>query len=407
MERNVVLLGSDINVYYMARCYYELFNKPVDVIATEKIRFTEHSSIVNIEYHPDLKTNEGFVNALTEYGKNHPDSGKSLVIPCHDVYVRLLLENHEAIDSYFVYNCPSFEIADSFLDKEKFYKTYAGRLPFVRTIYYDCSEAATAPIPVDMVYPLIIKPGDGIEYGKHHFEGQPKVFKATTPKNATDFIKKVKASGYEKSLIVQEFIPGDDSCLCDCVFYCNSRGKAELATFAQIGLQEHTPSGIGNCTVLINGYNQYGGTEETVNKLKNFLEGIGYRGFCEFDLKYDSREKDFKVMEINPRQARSSYYLCALGHNLIKMLIDDVFEGKEHEFELLTEEFMLHMVPKNIIKKYIANDEYREEALKLWKAHKHVDPMHFKKDKSFKQRLYLKLRAFNYKKKYRTNTHTI
>ena len=158
---------------------------------------------------------------------------------------------------------------------------------------------------------------------------------------------------------------------------------------------------------MINGYNQYGGTEETVNKLKNFLESIGYRGFCEFDLKYDSREKDFKVMEINPRQARSSYYLCALGHNLIKMLLEDVFEGKEHEFELLTEEFMLHMVPKNIIKKYIANDEYREEALKLWKAHKHVDPMHFKKDKSFKQRLYLKLRAFNYKKKYRTNTHTI
>lgn len=407
MEHNVVLLGSDINTYYMARCYYELFNEPIDVIATEPIRFTEHSKIVNIEYHPDLKTNEGFVSALTEYGKAHLEKGRSLVIPCHDVYVRLLLENHEAIDSFFVYNSPRFEIVDSFLDKEKFYKTYEGKLPFVRTLYYDCSEKETAPIPVDMVYPLIIKPGDGIEYGKHHFAGQPKVFKATTPDNATNFIDKVKASGYTKTLIVQEFIPGDDSYLFDAVFYCNSKGKAELATFAQIGLQEHSPSAIGNCTVLINGYNQFGNTEEVVEGLKRFLESIHYTGFCEFDLKYDKRDNDFKVMEINPRQARSSYYLDCLGANLVKRLMEDVFEGKEQEFKLLTDEFLLTMVPKKIIKNYVVNEAYRLEALKLWRKHKKADPLKFKGEKSLKHKMYLILRAINYSKKYAANKNTI
>lgn len=408
MQHKVCLLGSDMNTYYMARCYNEAYGEVVDVIATEPIRFTQYSSIVNITYHPDLKTSEGFVKALNEYADAHFEGEKILVIPCHDVYVRLLVENAEAISDRFVFNSPELKIVDAFLVKETFYKAFSKvGLNFAKTIYYDCREKETAPIPSEMYYPLIIKPSNGIEYNKHHFPGQPKVFKATTPDNAVNFINKVKASGYEDTLIVQEFIPGDDSYLFDCVFYVNTKGKAELATFAQIGLQEHSPSAIGNCTVLMNGFNQFGNTEETVMELKTFLEKIGYRGFAEFDLKYDRRDKTFKVMEINPRQARSSYYICALGHNLVKMLVEDVFEGKENDFQILTDKILLSMVPKSVLKKYVQNDEYKKEALELWKHHKKVDPLKYKGEKNFKHKAYLVLRAINYKKKYKQNKNTI
>lgn len=408
MQHKVCLIGSDMNTYYMARCYHEAYGEVVDVIATEPIRFTQYSSIVNIEYHSDLKDSSRFVGILNEYGKAHFEGEKILLIPCHDVYVRLLVESKELLSEYFVFNCPELKIVDAFLVKETFYKAFSkAGLKFARTLYYKCDVEETEPMPKDIYYPLIIKPSNGIEYGKHHFPGQPKVFKATTPDNAVNFINKVKESGYRDTLIVQEFIPGDDSYLFDCVFYCNTKGKAELASFAQIGLQEHAPSAIGNCTVLINGVNPYENTKETVEELKTFLEQIHYTGFAEFDLKYDRRDKNFKVMEINPRQARSSYYLNALGHNLIKMLIEDVYEGKEHEFELLTDEVLLSMVPKSVIKKYIVNDTYREEALKLWKAKKKVDPLKYSKDKAFKHRFYLRLRAANYKKKYKKYKNTI
>ncbi|MCQ2519295.1 MAG: hypothetical protein MJ107_02065 [Lachnospiraceae bacterium] len=408
MDHKICLIGSDMNTYYMARCYHEAFKEPIDVIATEPIRFTQFSSIVNITYHPDLKEDEGFVNAMLEYGKANFTGEKILAIPCHDVYVRLLVENAEKISEYFVFNSPNLKIVNAFLVKETFYKAFSkAGLKFAKTLYYNCSEEKTEPIPKDMYYPLIIKPSNGIEYNRHHFAGQPKVFKATTPDNAVEFINRVKASGYKDTLIVQEFIPGDDSYLFDCVFYVNTKGKAELASFAQIGLQEHSPSAIGNCTVLMNGYNAFGKTKETVEELKNFLEGIGYNGFAEFDLKYDRRDNTFKVMEINPRQARSSYYLCALGHNLITTLVDDVFEGKEKEFELLEDKVLLSMVPKSVLKKYVLNDDYKAEALKLWKEHKKVDPLKYKGEKSFKHKLYLILRATNYKKKYKKNKNTI
>lgn len=408
MVPHIVLIGSDMNTYYMARCYHELYHEPIDVIATEPIRFTQFSSIVNIEYHSDLKDSTSFVRILTDYAKTKNFDSKILLIGCHDVYVRLIVENKEALSEYYTMNYPSLEIVDNFLVKEKFYKSYENSgLSFAKTLYYDCSEEKTEPIPSEMYYPLIIKPSNGIEYNRHHFPGQPKVFKATTPQRAVDFIDKVKASGYQDTLIVQEFIPGDDSRLFDCMFYVNTKGHAELASFAQIGLQEHSPSAIGNCTVLINGYNQFGNTERTIERLKDFLELIGYRGFAEFDLKFDRRDNTFKVMEINPRQARSSYYLCALGHNLIKTLVDDLFEHEEHKFEILTEEYLLSMVPKKVIKKYISNEEYKKEALMLYKKHRKCDPLKYKGERSFKHKFYLRLRAINYSKKYKKNTTTI
>ena len=84
-----------------------------------------------------------------------------------------------------------------------------------------------------------------------------------------------------------------------------------------------------------------------------------------------------------------------------------VFDNEEKEFKLLTDKFLLTMVPKKIIKEYIANEEYRNEALRLWKKHKKADPLRFSKEKSFKHKFYLILRAINYSKKYAQNKNTI
>ena len=158
---------------------------------------------------------------------------------------------------------------------------------------------------------------------------------------------------------------------------------------------------VGNAAVLINGYNQFGGTKEIEKQMKKFLEDIKFQGFCEFDLKYDYRDKKFKVLEINARQGRSSYYMSALGHNLVGVLIDDLIYKKKMEYQFLDDKVLLSFVPKGVVKKYLVNDEYKKEALKLW--HKRVNPIAYKKDLNFKRILYLMKKHFRYYKEYKNS----
>ena len=101
---------------------------------------------------------------------------------------------------------------------------------------------------------------------------------------------------------------------------------------------------------MINGYNQFGNNSEMINKIKTFMEDIGYQGFAEFDMKYDYRDNKYKVLEINARQGRCSYYIAPLGYNLVKVLVDDLINNKEMHFEVIDEEALLSFVPKGIIK---------------------------------------------------------
>ena len=126
-------------------------------------------------------------------------------------------------------------------------------------------------------------------------------------------------------------------------------------------------------------------------------------GFAEIDMKYDYRDKTFKVLEINARQGRCSYYLTPLGCNLIKIMVDDVIKNKDIEKKVLTEKVLLTFVPKGIIKKYCTNKKLKKEALKLWKKGNFVKPMDCKLDKNFKRFLMLRKRWLHYYKEYKNS----
>ena len=308
MQPNVLIIGTDINAYYMARCYYELYQTKADLIGRVAMPFTSLSKITNVSIVSNLIEPKIFLDTLISYAKKHPSAQKILLIGTNDTYVRLIAEYADTLERYYLFNYPSKEIMDTLLVKETFYSTYANSsLTFPKTFIYACDGSMKVEEVKQYfsLYPLIIKPSDGITY--HEIDDLAKVYKIVDEISLEKTLQKIENLGYHGHLIIQEFIPGDDSALHDCLFYCGKDKKARVATFAQIGLQEHTPTGIGNCTVLVNGFSQYGYPEDLIYQLKDFLESIGYQGFAEFDLKYDVRDQKFKVFEINPRQSRSGY----------------------------------------------------------------------------------------------------
>ena len=407
MDNNikVLIIGTDINAYYMARCYHELTGRKADLIGKANMAFTSVSKITNIQIEDNLWDNDTFVKVLLNYAEKNKNS-RILLIGTNDNYVKLISENKKILEKYYIFNYPDIEIVNNLLIKEKFYTKYKDMgLDMPLTYFYKCNQNDNIENVKKYFkeYPIIIKPSDGVEY--HHLdEVLDKVYKVYNDEKLEDVIKKIENAGYNNTLIIQEFIPGDDSALFDSLFYVGKDKEAKLATFAQIGLQEHTPTGIGNCTVLVNGFDEHGYKEEIVYKLKEFIEKIGYQGFAEFDIKYDKRDNKYKVLEINPRQSRSGYYMAACGYNLVETLINDLIQNKEMTFKIIKEKYVLSFVPKKVINKYIENKKLKKEINILIKNKKLINPLKYKKDMSLGRIKYMFLRDRNYIKKYKKYT---
>lgn len=398
MDFEVLIIGSDVNAYYMARCTHEAYNKKAYMLIKDDLAYTKYSKIINRIHNALLWDEKSFVLAINDFLDKHSNK-KVVVISSNETYAEYLVRNRAKFRKNILFNYPSEKILLSLTNKEMFYKTYKNSiLSFPKTLYYSVKEII--PEKLDFSFPVIIKPANVVLYNHVKFEGKKKIYKVFDFEELKNTLMLIKASKYNDTLIIQEYIPGDDSYLFDSVVYCGVDKKVKLTSFAQIGLQEHNPNMVGNAAVLINGYNSFGiDTSEILNNIKIFMEEIGYQGFAEFDLKYDSRDKKFKVLEINARQGRCSYYLSAAGFNLVKILVDDMVYNVNMSYTLVDKKVMLSFVNKSIIKKYIVNKKFKRAALSLY--NNSVNPLKYRKDTSFFRRLLFVKRNKNYKKSYR------
>lgn len=397
MDFEVLILGSDVNAYYMARCTHEAYNKKAYMLIKDKLAFTTHSKIINHIYNDKIWNEKDFVIAINNFLDEHKDR-KILVISSNETYAKYLVSNKDKFRKNIYFNYPSLNILDSLINKEKFYKEYSNsNLKFPKTVYYNTLD--NVKLEDDFDYPVIVKPANVVMYNHISFEGKKKIYKLNNKDELLSTINLIKGSNYTDTLIIQEFIPGDDSHLFDAVVYSDKNGDVKLISFAQIGLQEHKPDMIGNATVLINGFNTFGvDTTPMVKSIKKFMNDISYQGYAEFDMKFDERSGEFKVLEINARQGRCSYYIAEAGFNLVKILVDDLINDVKMEFKYIDKKVMLSFVNKSIISKFIDNSTFKKEALQMYKES--CNPLVYKKDWSFIRNLLYIKRNKNYRNSY-------
>ncbi len=396
MNFEIIIIGSDANAYYMCRCVHELYNKKVKLIAHKPMSFVNHSSIIEATYDSRLWDIKQFADAINEYVANIK-ADKIICISSNETYAKGLVANKKKLDRRILFNYVDLDILESLMMKDKFYETYhnSGLLP--KTIIYDLNDE----LKIDFDFPVIIKPNDVIDFNHIEFAGKKKIYKLNNIDEVTHTIECFKKSSYKGKLIIQEYIPGDDSSLFDGVVYCNSKGKCELFAFAQIGLQEHTANMVGNAACLINNFNTNGHDQKIIYQFKEFMEKIHFKGIAELDIKYDHRDGKYKILEINARQGRCSYYVTAAGYNIVKLFIDDLIYNKEKNFTIADKKLLLTFVPKGIIKKYVVNEKFKKEALELYRKNKVVNPLIYKKDLPLRRIIFLIRKHFRYYKDYK------
>lgn len=400
-----LIINTDIFGYYWSRSMNDEYGVKSYILGHVPLALTNTSKIIeHIKYVDDLKTDENYVNEVITYAKEikqlHPDA-EIVLVPTNDDYVQLTINNREALEAHVKFHVPSKELMDQIMDKEKFYDLATKHgLSMAYTIFHQVGDSIP-DVPADN-FPMVVKPNDGILYYKNPFEGQDKIFFCDTPERMHEVINMVEASGYDDKLILQEYIPGNDTYLGDAHLYVNTEGGVQFVSLSQVILQEPEGSAIGNYVTLISRYDR-----KIMETFKEFLLDIGYTGFANFDFKRDAETGEYKVFEINMRAGRSAYYVEYSGESLAKNLVDDIVYDKRHnDTHYLEDGFVSSFAPSSVIKRFAEDGPAKEDALRTMKAGHLYNPLRNPKDKSLKRWSYLTMRDINYIKKFRDNDWT-
>ena len=389
-----ILLGSDMNAYGMARAFYEAYGLKPLVLGRSHLTPTQDSRILHFQQIENLNSQEVFVGAMEKVAAQHPDK-KLLLLACGDDYAKLIIKNKPALQQWFTVPYIDESLMDQILLKENFYKMcekYQFKYPGTTTVTAEDYESFIPPFD----YPIILKASNSVEYWACKFPGKKKVFIAHNEEEKTAILKAIYSSTYQDTMIVQEFIPGDDSYMRVLNAYVGKDGKVKLMCLGNPILEEHSPEGIGSYAAIVTTYDK-----QLMDQVRFFLEDIGYTGFANFDMKYDVRDKQYKLFEINLRNGRSSYYVTAAGYNLMKYVADDHMLDIKQSLTYADNEHLWMIIPKGVLFKYASNEKLKLKAKSLIREGKYTNSLFFNQDMNVKRWTKLTLNSLNYYRKYK------
>lgn len=391
-----VLLGSDANVYGMARSFYQAYGVTSAAICKGALVATANSRLVHIAVlEPALEEDDVFVKTLLDYAAAH--TGKPLVlVSCADGYTVLLARHRAALAPYYHFACPELQTVLDLDIKDNFYRACAAHgLSYPKTATCNAQNYQSVALP--FAFPCIIKASNSPAYWDCTFPHKKKVFLANDKAEYDAITAAIYASSYQDDLILQEYIPGDDNCMRVLNAYCGLDHKVRLLALGRPLLEEQTPEGIGNYAAILSGPDI--NDAALLERMKKFLEDVRWEGFANFDMKYDARTGEYKLFEMNPRQGRSSYFVTAAGYNLANWLIEDVLEHKAAELTIAERESLWMIAPYGVIKKYLKDKELLARAARLKKAGQCAHQLFCREDWSLKRGLWYLRSQLNYYRK--------
>lgn len=362
-----ILLGSDINVYGMARAFHEAYGVHSDCYAQLQLAPTRFSKIINMHIVPDFSNFVTFRDTMIRVGKAYKQQNPErtlVLIPCGDVYANLLSQCGDDLRPWFAYHTLDMKLTRELTIKSSFYKICEHyNLPHPATVSLtreQVQQKAYRALPFD--YPVAMKPANSVEWLSIDFEGRKKAYIFNDPKELDTIIQRAYAAGYASEMIIQDFIPGDDSRMRVLNAYVDRNHHVRMMMLGHPLLEDPTPVAVGNYAIIEPDYN-----ESICRRVADFLQAIGYEGMANFDMKYDERDGEYKLFEINLRQGRSSYFVTLNGQNLARYFVDDLVHNTEFDGEptIAKGDKLWLQVPKNFVEQYVLDESEKQRALTM------------------------------------------
>lgn len=382
-----ILLGSDMNVYGMARAFHEEYGITSIAYADHILAPTKYTKIVKVHETPGFSEDPIFSETLLKLAREtyNQQDVTYLLIPCGDGYAELLSKNKEKLAPYYTFIANEYSLFEKLIDKVRFYEvceTYG--LPYPETFILDRKQLVNGQFKEELpfAFPVALKPANSVEWLSIDFEGRKKAFIIDNREEFEQIVERIYQANYQSEMIVQDFIPGDDSNMRVLNAYVDQNYQVRIMGLGHPLLEDPTPGSVGNYVVILPDENQ-----EIYETIEKFLKEIRYVGFANFDMKYDERDGKYKLFEINLRQGRSSFFLTLNGLNLAKFITEDLvfkktFKGTVYGKADTKDSKLWLGVPKKVFFNYVKESPAKTRATKLLDNGKWGTTVLYKKDYS-------------------------
>lgn len=381
-----VIIGTDHGSFAIAAAIYDKWGgiHPT-VLSNGELRASRYSVVPKVrnmpsddelraagidESYPEIV--RGLLAIGPELQREYPDK-KLLVFANTDFNIWTLSQYQDVLSQYYSQNLPSVDLLSKINDKESFPKyasKYGMRTVPTITVDFDDDKVSIAEVldSFEGPYPAAIKPVVATEYVLLNWDTKKKVYQARDRAHAEEILAELELNtrGYEtaRRFAVQTWLSGNDTYNLSFTAYVDTHGTVTMISSSQFLVQEHDPTKLGN---PIGVYTQpFPGLYRQVEQ---FLMGVQWRGFANFDAKVDARSGIPYFIEMNPRLGRTMYYNIAAGVDPVEALVADVVEGKRLAQRKLPQEAVFSFIPLSFVKRYLG-PRLRMKVTKLQRAGK-------------------------------------
>ena len=237
------------------------------------------------KYPDPVKDEEKFIKFLMSIRKKFKGW---LLIPTHDEELVALSKHSSLLKKDFRLTFPGWSIIANIVDKSRFYRKISGIAPIPKTIIPE-NLSQVEEAKDSLKYPVLVKPSIGYLFYRST------ITKGMIAKSPNELVEAyVDVSRIDPQPILQEYIEGPPTNLYSFLSIISPNGKIRLAFTGRKVLQ--IPTDLGTASVA-----------ETIDcpPVKEIglkvLRRLGFFGLSQVEFKYDPKDNEYKVLEVNGR----------------------------------------------------------------------------------------------------------
>ena len=238
---------------------------------------------------PPLHEEETIVSALIETAKALPHD-RCVLYPTREELVAAISKHRSELEPFYRVPTPEWNVVQWAWDKRNTYQL-AAKLGIPAPVTHYLTDSAQLGELESLAPPFVIKPAI-----KEHFiyATRAKAWRADSFAELKVLFEKASALTGPGEVMIQELIPGDGQHQYAC---CAFFRENELAGKMVVRRRRQFPLQFGRSSTFV----------ETLDLpileeyAQRFLSAIGYYGLAELEFKYDSRTREYKLLDVNLR----------------------------------------------------------------------------------------------------------